>query len=123
MVSLCRSLADEGIQFNLGWNDTDRNVCVLHEICSMEDLIGVIPRLLSAAGRKEGIGGAALLAQTRPDALCGHMAYIAEEPCGDVLQMQRLGHVTALLCGETLLEGCIPFDAGRYREQLGQIDM
>ena len=123
VVSLCRSLADNGIQFNLGWNDTERNVCVLHEICSMEDLIGVIPRLLSAAGRKEGTGGAALLVQTRPDALCGHMAYIGEEPCGDVLRMQRLGHVTALLCGETLLEGCIPFDAGRYREQLGQIDM
>ncbi len=123
VVSLCRSLADAGIQFSLGWNDTERNVCVLHEICGMEDLIGVIPRLLSAAGKKDGIGGATLLVQTRPDALCGHMAYIAEEPCGDVQQMRRLGHVTALLCGETLLEGCIPFDAGRYREQLGQIDM
>ena len=27
-----------------------------------------------------------------------------EEPCADVLQMQRLGHVTALLCGESPLE-------------------
>ena len=91
--------------------------------CGMEDLVGVIPRLLCAAGRKDGVGGASLLVQTRPDALCGHMVYIGEEPCADVLQMQRLGHVTALLWGESPLEGSIPFDVGRYREQLGEIDV
>ena len=123
VVSACRSLSDSGVQFTLGWNDTDSNVCVLHEICGMEDLVGVIPRLLCAAGRKDGVGGASLLVQTRPDALCGHMVYIGEEPCADVLQMQRLGHVTALLCGESPLEGSIPFDVGRYREQLGEIDI
>lgn len=123
VVSLCRSLADGGIQFTLGWNDTEGNVCVLHEICAMEDLVGVIPSLLRAAGRSSGVGGASLLVQTRPDALCGHMVYIGEEPCADVLQMQRLGHVTALLCGESPLEGSIPFDVGRYREQLGEIDL
>ena len=31
--------------------------------------------------------------------------------------------VTALLCGESPLEGSIPFDVGRYREQLGEIDV
>ena len=123
VVSACRSLSDSGVQFTLGWNDTDSNVCVLHEICGMEDLVGVIPRLLCAAVRKDGVGGASLLVQTRPDALCGHMVYIGEEPCADVLQMQRLGHVTALLCGESPLEGSIPFDVGRYREQLGEIDI
>ena len=123
VVSVCRSLADGGVQFTLGWNDTEGNVCVLHEICAMEDLVGVIPSLLRAAGRSSGVGGASLLVQTRPDALCGHMVYIGEEPCADVLQMQRLGHVTALLCGESPLEGSIPFDVGRYREQLGEIDV
>ena len=39
-----------------------------------------------------------------------------------VHEMQRLGRVTALLCGESPLEGSIPFDVGRYREQLGEID-
>ena len=123
VVSVCRSLADGGIQFVLGWNDTEGNVCVLHEICAMEDLVGVIPSLLRAAGRSSGVGGASLLVQTRPDALCGPMVYIGEEPCADGLQMQRLGHVTALLCGESPLEGSILFDVGRYREQLGEIDV
>ena len=27
------------------------------------------------------------------------------------------------LCGESPLEGSIPFDVGRYREQLGEIDV
>ena len=59
MVSVCRSLSDSGVQFTLGWNDTDSNVCVLHEICGMEDLVGVSPgccappegRMVSAARR------------------------------------------------------------------------
>lgn len=53
VVSACRSLSDSGIQFTLGWNDTDSNVCVLHEICGMEDLVGVIPRA-AVRRRKEG---------------------------------------------------------------------
>lgn len=64
VVSVCRSLADGGVQFMLGWNDTEGNVCVLHEICAMEDLVGVIPSLLRAAGRSSGVGGASLLVQT-----------------------------------------------------------
>ena len=123
VVSLCRSLLDGGIQFTLGWNDTQKDMCILHEIRDMEELVGVIPRLLWAAGKKSGIGGASLLLQTRPDALCAHMVYIAEEPCADVVQMQRLGHVTALLCGQTPLDGCTLFDRVHFRQQLGEIDI
>ena len=123
VVSLCRSLLDSGIQFTIGWNDTDRNLCVLHEIRDMDELVAVIPRLLRASGKRDGIGGASLLLQTRPDALCAHMVYIGEEPCADVVQMQRMGHVTALLCGETPLDGCTLFDEIHYRQQLGEIDI
>lgn len=123
IISLCRSLMDSGIQFNLGWNDTDRNFCILHEIRDMDELVGVIPRLLRATGAKDGVSGAALLLQTRPEALCAHMVYIAESPQSEVMEMQRYGHVTMLVCGEDAPEGAILFNEEDYGHQLTLIEI
>lgn len=123
VVSLCRGLLDNGIQFTIGWNDTDRNLCILHEICDMDELVGIIPRLMRATGVREGVSGAGLLMQSSGEALCSHMVYIAEEPQSEVIEMQRFGHVSMLLCGKTSLDGAILFDPEHYEEQLSQIDL
>ena len=123
MISLCRSLMDSGIQFTVGWNDTDRNYCITHEIRDMDELVGVIPRLLRAAGAKDTVSGAALLLQTRPEALCSHMVYIAEQPQSEVLEMQRYGHVTMLVCGGDAPAGAILFNEEDYAQQLMQIEI
>ena len=123
IISLCRSLMDGGIQFTIGWNDTDRNYCITHEIRDMDELVGVIPRLLRATGAKDTASGAALLIQTRPEALCAHMVYIAEEPQNEVMEMQRYGHVTMLVCGEEAPQGAILFNEEDYAQQLTQIEI
>lgn len=123
VISLCRSLMDSGIQFTLAWNDTDQNLLVRHFLKNMDELVAVIPRLLRATGSKEAAGGVSLLLQTGMDALCGHMVYIAEEPQSDVMELQRYGHVTMLLCGETALDGAIRFDPYDYPQQLAQIEI
>ena len=123
VISLCRSLVDNGIQFVVGWNDTDRNLCVLHRIREMDEFVGIIPRLLRATGSREGISGAGLLMQTRADALCAHMVYIAQEPQNEVMDMAQHGHVTMLLCGEKMLEGAVRFDAESYIQQLSEIEI
>lgn len=123
VISLCRGLIDADMQFMLGWNDTDRNICILHEIHDMDELVAIIPRLLRATGVRSGLSGAGLLVQTRPDALCAHMVYLAEEPQTEVEEMQRYGNVTMMLCGEILFEGAILFDETSYREQLTQIEI
>ena len=123
IISLCRSLMDSGIQFTIGWNDTDRNYCITHEIRDMDELVGVIPRLLRATGAKDTASGAALLIQTRPEALCAHMVYIAEEPQNEVMEMQRYGHVTMLVCGKEAPQGAILFNEEDYAQQLTQIEI
>lgn len=123
VVSLCGNLLESGIQFTLGWNDTERNICILHEIRDMDELVGVIPRLLRAAGAKDALSGAALLLQTRADALCGHMVYIAEESQREAMQLSSFGHVTMLLCGGNGPDGAILFDEENYRQQLTQIEL
>lgn len=123
VISLCRSLVDGGVPFTIGWNDTDRNLCVLHEIRDMDTLVGIIPRLLRATGIQTGVSGAALLLQTGGQALCAHMVYIAEEPQRELMELGRFGHVTALLCGDIQVEDSIAFRPGDYPRQLAQIEL
>ena len=123
VISLCRSLVDLGIQFTVGWNDTDRNLCITHRIREMDELVGMLPRLLRATGAKEGMSGAGLLMQTRSDALCAHMVYIAETPQSEVLEMQRYGHVTTLVCGDAALDGAVCFNETDYARQLTEIEI
>ena len=123
IVTLCRNLLDQSIQFTVGWNDTDRNTCILHEISDMDQLVGIIPRLMRAAGVKDGVSGAELLLQTGTSALCGHMVYLAEEPQRDWESMKKYGHVTALLCGSTPTDGAYMFDDKNYSEQLAFIEL
>lgn len=123
VVSLGKSLLEQSIQFSIAWNDTDRNLCIRYEIQDMDELIGIIPRLMRASGVKEGVSGAALLMQDGSDALCAHMVYIAEEPQKEVMDMQRFGHVSMLLCGKTSMPGAVMFDAQNYQEQLMQIEL
>lgn len=123
VVSLCRSLVDNGISFTVGWNDTDRNLCIVHRIREMDEFVGIIPRLLRATGAKDAVSGAALLMQTHPEALCAHMVYIAENTQSEVMDMQRYGHVTMLLCGSTAPEGAICFNEKDYVQQLTEIEI
>lgn len=123
VVSLCRALLDQSVQFTIGWNDTDRNLCVLHEIRDLDELVAVIPRLLRATGTGEGISGAGLLLSTRMDALCAHMVYLAEQPQSEVLELARFGRVCSVLCGENGMENAVIFDSRHYREQLRQVTL
>lgn len=123
VVSVCRCLLDQSIQFTIGWNDTDRNLCILHEVQDMDKFVAVIARIMRARGAKDAVSGAQLLVQTRAEALCAHMIYIAEEPQSDVVQMQSEGNVSMLLCGTTAPDGALMFDAEHYEQQLAQIEL
>lgn len=121
LITICQKLLEQSIQFTLGWNDTNVNQCVLQEIHDMDELIGMIPRILCAAGCKEGISGAELLLHTNQQALCTHMIYLAEEAQSH--ELQQYGHLSMLLCGKNSLEGALMFDAKHYKEQLTQIEL
>lgn len=123
VVTLCKSLLENSIQFTVGWNDTDRNLCILHEIRDTEELVGIIPRLMRAAGSSSGMTGAELLLQTGEHALCGHMVYLAQNPGQGVEQLYDHGSVAMVIGGEEPMDGAIIFDAVNYREQLSQIDI
>ena len=101
IVSIARAMLESDMQLRLGWNDTKENRCILHEIRELDDLIAVLPRLLSARGSGEGDPGAALLMQTRPEALCSHMVYVANTPAPEVQDWHSFGKLTILTPDET----------------------
>ncbi|MBR3787786.1 MAG: DUF58 domain-containing protein [Firmicutes bacterium] len=123
IVTLCKSLLENSIQFTVGWNDTDRNLCILHEIRDTEELVGIIPRLMRATGSSSGATGAELLLQTGEYALCRHMVYLAQNPGQGAERLYDYGSVAMVIGGENPMDGARTFDAVNYREQLHKIDI
>lgn len=121
VVSLCHSLLEKSMQFMIGWNDTDRNRCVLHTIRNTDDLVAIVPRLMRATGAEEGYSGAGLLLRDGAYALCEHMVYLAEKPQSEVMDLSRFGHVTMLLAHGNEKDDAVVFEAEHYQEQLASI--
>lgn len=121
VVTICRTLLNQSVQFVIGWNETQTQHCVLQAIHDLDELIGLLPRLLKASGEKEGLGGAELLIQALGDQTYSHILYVAETPQASVLELQKLGHVTMLVCGETA-DGIV-FDPAHYEEQLAELEV
>ena len=121
VVSLGRAMLQQDVQFRLGWNDAKENRCILHEIRELDDLIAILPRLLSAqGGGHESHAGAALLMQTRPDALCSHMVYVAHTPAPEVLDWNGYGRLTVLAASDGGVDG-LRFDETNYPTQLASL--
>ena len=118
LVSVCKSLLEQSILFTVGWNDTERELCILNEIRDMDDLVGVIPGALKAAGKKTGVGGAEMLISTASHALCAHMIYIAEKPQSGAQELHNFGETTMLLCGDSSYNEAIVFDCEHYKDQV-----
>ncbi len=61
VVSVCRNLLSQSVQFTVGWNEGDAGRCVFQQIRDMDDLIGLLPRLLTAqatTGRQRCVAAA-----------------------------------------------------------------
>lgn len=96
-VSLCRALLTQGVQFQAAWSENGA-ACLTQEICSMDDLIGLMPRLLSAAPYTDGLSSAETFCRTA-EGPAAHIVYIAESVPPEARLLKELGRVTALLSG------------------------
>ena len=110
------------MQFTLAWNDTERQALVSHEIRDMDELIGVLPRLLCARGQKDGLSAAELLWQSGQK-LPARILYLAEEPQSAMVELRARSVLTPLLCGAGSAEGALHFDEIHYSQQLAKIEI
>ena len=95
VASLCRNLLAQSVQFTLCWNENSQ--LVRHLVRDLDELIALLPRLLTAKA-EPGLSGAQLLLQTTPAGAYSHLIYISGELPADP-NLQTLGHLTALVCG------------------------
>lgn len=120
VVTLCRSLLSQGAPFTLAWNEVGGARCVSFALRELDDLIGVLPRLLSAAQVPSGAPGYTLLAQAEELEAASHLVYITENTIPDAAAqtaLRRFGRVSILTCGAAPDTGVV-FDAEHYAQQL-----
>ena len=80
VVSLCRNLLAQSVQFTLCWNENGQ--LVRHLVRDLDELIALLPRLLTAKA-EAGLSGAQLLLQTVPAGAYSHLIYISGEQPAD----------------------------------------
>ena len=104
VVSLCRSLLAQSVQFTLCWNENGQ--LVRHLVRDLDELIALLPRLLTAKP-ESGLSGAHLLLQTVPAGAYSHLIYVSGELAAPA-ELSSLGHLTALVCGTDYTETNYP---------------
>ena len=110
VVSLCRNLLSQSVQFTLCWNENGQ--LVRHLVRDLDELIALLPRLLTAKP-EPGLSGAQLLLQTVPAGAYSHLIYVSGELAAPV-ELSALGHLTALVCGTD-------FNEADYQTQLSEL--
>lgn len=121
VVTFCRSLLEAGVQFTIAWNDATEQRCVSQQIRSMDELIGLLPRLLSAR-EDEGLSGAELFLRSSGEAVLSHILYITGRVPEQAYLLGQFGRLTVLSCGASG-DGAICFDCEHYAEQLAELEI
>lgn len=121
VVTFCRSLLEAGVQFTIAWNDATEQRCVSQQIRSMDELIGLLPRLLSAQ-ENEGLSGAELFLRSSGEAVLSHILYITGRVPEQAYLLGQFGRLTVLSCGASG-DGAICFDCEHYAEQLAELEI
>ena len=121
VITACRSLLESGVQFTVCWNDAQEQQCVSQPVRSVDELTGLLPRLLSA-GTAQGESGAALFSRSSGEAVLSHILYITGCVPEDAAELGRFGRLTILSCGADAPEA-IAFDAEHYAEQLSELEI
>lgn len=120
LVTLCRSLLSQGAPFTLAWNEAGGARCVSFVLRELDNLIGVLPRLLSAAA-VTGAPGYTLLAQAEELPAAAHLVYITNDTAPDTAAqtaLRRFGTLRILYCGDEPTPDGVHFDAVQYARQL-----
>lgn len=120
LVTLCRGLLAQGAPFTLAWNEAGGARCVSFVLRELDDLIGVLPRLLSAAA-VTGAPGYTLLAQAEELPAAAHLVYITNDTVPDTAAqtaLRRFGTLRILYCGDEPTPDGVHFDAVQYARQL-----
>lgn len=121
VVTCCRSLLEAGVQFTICWNDALERRCVSRQIRSMDDLIGLLPRLLSAR-EASGLSGAELFSRSCGEVVLSHILYITGTMPDAADGLGQFGRLS-VLCTDPANAGTVRFDCEHYAEQLAELEI
>lgn len=113
-VSIGQSFLEEGISFQVAWNDNDGNGCCIHEIQNQDEFLQCIPQMLAAPVHQGDTSCAEGYCEKENAEIITHIVYITDN--------QGLEDVAAELFPNA---GIIMVDAAEYnyREMYRRIDL
>ncbi len=126
-LSVCRAILDGSVQFTLGWNDAETGMTALREIRDMDDLVGVVPALMSAGPTVEGPFGGEAFCRMDTGERFSRVVYVTEKWSSAVEELSKTGRVTVLFCGTDAPAGeeesVKLFDPENYESRLLELEI
>ena len=122
IVTLCRSLLEAGAQFTLAWNDTAEGRLVMQPLHDLDELSGILPRLLAARAGAEDESAAERFCRSEHAAAFSHIVYLTGAQPERGAGLERFGSLTTLCeAGGAAQSGAVTFDMEHYPEQLMEL--
>ena len=122
IVTLCRSLLEAGAQFTLAWNDTAESRLVMQPLHDLDELSGILPRLLAARATLEDESGAERFCRSERAAAFSHIVYLTGAQPERGAGLERFGRLTTLCEADGAAQsGAVTFDTEHYPEQLMEL--
>ena len=108
-VSVCKCLSDEGLDYQIVWNDPEADVCMIRKVQFESDLAESIPSLLTGPVTRSEKTCAALYLQTVGSVNATHVIYVS---CGTQTEAAALFED----CRTTGLDARVKDYQNEYRE-------
>ena len=118
VLSLCRSLLDQSVFFTIGWNEPAEQRCILHNVTSMDDLVALMPRMLSMQGTEQGLSGLELLLDELGGRRFSRILCVCHEESAAAEALRGLGRLSLLHSGSG---SGTAFDEENYADQLSRL--
>ena len=118
LLTLCRSLLDQSVFFTIGWNEPAEQRCILHNVTSMDDLVAMMPRMLSMQGTEQGLSGLELLLDELGGKHFSRILCVCHEESAACDALRGLGRLSLFHSGSGTGTA---FDEENYADQLSRL--
>ena len=98
MVSLCQKMSEEGISFDVGWEDYQTRSFFRCNIGNLDDLSGIVNKLMHTSYQKDDSDGATYFWESCGEASFEHIIYVSRFFSESMQKYGEEAKVTAIIC-------------------------
>ena len=103
LLSLCQTLVEEEISFEVGWQNHEENAFMRYRITTMDDLSGILDKMFRASACEGALDAFTCYTEAFGSSEFEHLLYISRFIPSSIDSFIGDGQLTAIICAEDVL--------------------